>query len=341
MAYELGEAIRRCGLESGARRAVIDALACYTDADTRLARVSRVSIALHAGVSEKTVQRLVAEICADPELEGLVRLVREAKGRGNPAVYRVDIDRLEPLSDAIKAAGRKVFAGVGKRLFDRGLVGRKASRYNIRAVFRALDGLLEAEGQLATRALVKAHCEAFEEALLASGDVTLIGRKMPERDENKAVDSAHETGTSCPRLSDEKGDILSGKGDISSREHSIDNSPSGNIPLTRDAGEGAHEAAPGRIVACAASDAGEMIFTVEGVLAHATVNRRERLDLTADLDGRIVRVNADGVVIFRARSIDDAEAIGRWITPLTDWTQAIGLAGVAIDRAFDATANGG
>ena len=45
-------------------------------------------------------------------------------------------------------------------------------------------------------------------------------------------------------------------------------------------------------------------------------------------------------VCFNTR-IDDAEAIGRWITPLTDWTQAIGLAGVAIDRAFDATANGG
>ncbi|RAN30647.1 hypothetical protein [Hyphomonas pacifica] len=331
MSFELGEAIRRCGLETGARRAVLDALACYTDADTGLARVSRVSIAVHAGVNERTVQRVLKELCGDAELQGLVRMVRESSGRGNPAVYRVDIARLEPLADAIKSAGRRVFAGVGKAMADWGLIGRKATPENIRAAFSCLMRLLREEGQENACRVVESLRGTFEEALQRSVDVAIIGTPLEGKmGGDRPVDKSAKGGQDVSLSGGQKGDISSRKGDISSRPYNKDSSPSGITPFARDARE-----ACGKILAAQAVGQGELVFCTEGLLASATLNREERLQLIRDLQGRIVRVSPDGILAIRVRDDADAEAMAdRWLEALVRWATEVGLSGVVFDAAF-------
>tara|TARA_R110000787_G_scaffold3148_4_gene12642 strand:- start:36743 stop:37795 length:1053 start_codon:yes stop_codon:yes gene_type:complete len=337
MSFELGEAIRRCGLETGARRAVLDALACYTDVETGLARVSRVSVAVHAGIVEKTAQRVLNDLCSDVELAGLVRRVREASGRGNPAVYRVDIARLEALSDAMKAAGRRVFAGVGKRLSDAGMIGRKASPENVRAVFTELTELLREEDQPVVRRLVESHRAAFEAALARSREVEVIGMKVvpggpdvpPLAPVDKPVEGANKGGHSVPVSGAERGTSRPERGTFRPTPYNKDSSPSGNITLAR-------EALPvEKILASQACAIGDCVFSVEGLLAHATLNRRERIELVDALHGRMMRVSPAGLLAIRAYDAKDAaEVEARWLEPLVSWAGSVGLSGVVIDAAF-------
>jgi len=333
MSFEMIDAIRRCGLETGARRNVLDALACYTDAETGLARVSRVTVAMHAGVAEKTAQRVLNELCSDGELAGLVRRVREASGRGNPAIYSLDIARLEALSDACKAAGRRVFAGVGKRLSDAGLIGRKASPENIRAVFHQLSELLRDEDEPVTRRLVDTHRDAFEAALARSRQVEVIGMRPTGNPGDVPplgpVDSVDKGGQDVPLSPPERGTSRPERGTFRPTPYNKDSSPSGNITFTR-------EARPvEKILVAQAVGTGDAVFSVEGLLAHVTVSRKERLQLISDLHGRMVRVSPAGLLAIRADSEADAADIeARWLEPLVAWAGMLGLSGVVIDAAF-------
>ncbi|MBK8196996.1 MAG: hypothetical protein IPK75_01410 [Acidobacteria bacterium] len=86
MSFELGEALRRCALESGGRRDLLEALATYADDETGLATVSQLSLALHAGVTERHARRILAALVADPRLEGLVRQISKPSGAaGRPS----------------------------------------------------------------------------------------------------------------------------------------------------------------------------------------------------------------------------------------------------------------
>ncbi|MDP2267691.1 MAG: hypothetical protein Q8K46_00835, partial [Deltaproteobacteria bacterium] len=243
MAFELQNIIQSCMLESGARKNVLHVIAGHADIETGLARISRVQLAALARLSERSVQRALADLLSDPDLAGLLRLVRPASGRGNAATYRIDLRRLEPLADAVKAAGRRVFAGVPRAMLDIGLSGAVASPANIRAVFGVLERLLADEGENGARRLVQAQRETFETVMGEQGDISVIGRnergepiKMRDLDfarngDFQPVENAPKQRASSAR----KGDILSRKGDILSDPHNKDTSPSGNNTL----GEGA------------------------------------------------------------------------------------------------------
>ncbi len=350
MSLDFGEAIRRMGLETGARRAVLDALACYTDEQTGLARVSRASVALHAGVSEKTAYRTLKELYEDEDLEGLVRLVKPGSGRGNPAVYAVDIARLEYLSDAIKRTGRRCFAGVGKRLQDQGLVGAKASPDNMATLFSCLVRLLRDEGHQADAAAVRGLWEAYEAHLDAMPRPERIAEiRQPAGGEILPSSGPDEANTSLeghvenPARSVEnetgKGDISSQKGDISSQPHNKDSSPSGIITNARAR---AREAPTAQVVSASTAIEGEFYLSAEGLIAHACLNRRNRIAVLDDLQGRLCRVSPDGALVIRARDPDDAETLrARWLERVSDWAGDIGLTGVIIDAEWPVSEGGG
>ena len=344
MAFELQNIIQSCMLESGARKAVLIVIAGYADIETGLARISRVQLAALARLSERTIQRVLADLLSDPDLAGLLRLVRPASGRGNAATYLIDLRRLEPLSDAVKAAGRRVFARVPRAMLDIGLCGAPASPANIRAVFSVLGRLLEDEGEGGARRLVQAHAETFETVMAEQQDISVIGRTetgeaIKIRDLDFAQKTAPEPVEKAPVSRSRgcgkkagKGDIASRKGDILTYPHNKDTSPSGNNTL----GEGPREPC-GKIIAAGATDARDFVLDAEGVIAHATLCRADRLALIRDLQGRMARVSASGLLMIRVESTAEGEAIAaRWLEPLLGWASVAGLSGVVFDAAVRA-----
>jgi len=335
MSFELESVVRSCGIETGARRAVLAMLAHYADLETGLCRISRVTLAYEAGLHEKTVQKALSELCADPDLDGLVRCLKAGNGRGHASVYKVDYARLEPLAFAVRTAGRRVFAGVKAALIDAGLAGMKASADNIRAAFRVIDRVLAEEEEHAARRSVQGYLETFEGVMLERRNICVIGRPIePAKPSPTPVDKPPKGESLAPLSGPLKGSLSLRKGSLSLQAHSIDTSPSGNIPLAR---ETRPDPACGKILVGAAVTAGAFVFETEGLLAHATVSRRERLDLIADLQGRLARITPDGLLAIRARSGLDAEALARrWLEPLLGWAGDVGLAGVVFDAAFPA-----
>lgn len=348
MAFELQNIIQSCMLESGARKAVLIVIAGYADIETGLARISRVQLAALARLSERTIQRVLADLLSDPDLAGLLRLVRPASGRGNAATYLIDLRRLEPLSDAVKAAGRRVFASVPRAMLDIGLSGAKASPANIRAVFGVLDRLLADEGEGGARRLVQAQRETFETVMAEQGDISVIGRtetgevitirdldfarKPASEPLKKAAPEPVEKSPETRRPERGKGDILSGKGDILTYPYNKDIFPSGNNTLARDAREPC-----GTILAGAATEPGVFVLDAEGVIAHATLCRADRLAMIRDLQGRLARVSPSGLLLIRVQNTAEGEAIAaRWLEPLLGWAVDAGLSGVVFDAAVRA-----
>lgn len=329
MSFELSEMILGCGLEKGGRRALLEAMAHFADLETGMVRVSQARLAQRAALSERQVRRVLPEVLADDELEGLLRCVRPAVGRGNAAVYRLDVSRLEPLRAAMNLAARRIYAGAAKAQLDCGLAGVKATPGNIRSVFAALVRQLTAEEEYSTRRAVEALRDEFESAMARHREISIIGRRMEE--DETPVESDAKPGHDVRLCEGEKADIMSRKADILSKPHSIDISPSGNTPSAREAAE---PETCGKILAGAATGVERFLFEAEGLIAHAALNRRERLDLISDLQGRLARVTRDGVLAIRARNDADAEAMAaRWLEPMLGWAADLGLAGVVFDGA--------
>lgn len=347
MSFELTEIIMGGALERGARRNVLAAIAHYADVETGLARVSHVALGLRAGASERTVYRVLSDLLDDPDLDGLVRCVRRPSGRGNAAVYRLDVARLLPLVSALKVAGRRIFAGVPKAMADRGLTGAKASPANMLAVFGALAYALREEDETVTARTVEALQAEFEAAMARRAEISVIGTRIeaPDAEAGNGADQAGETGPEtgpepvdkadekpCQnvRVSGINPDILAGNPDILTMAYSKESSPSGITPLARAPREPC-----GKLLVAQAARAGEFLFDAEGLLAHATVNRRERLALLGDLQGRLCRVLPGGLLAIRARNEADAEALAaRWLEALVGWASDVGLAGVVVDAPF-------
>lgn len=334
MSFELSDVILGCGLERGGRRAVLEALAHFADQETGMVRVSQVRLAQRAGLSERQVRRVLEGagpsdgartdgLLSDPQLHGLVRRVRSAGGRGHAAVYRLDVGRLEPLRAAMTLAARRIYAGVAKALLDGGLTGGKASPRNIQRAFEAIAGALKAEEEFTALRAVQALRDEFEAAMSRFDEISVIGR--PLGGPTEAVEGEAKPGHNV-RLSDAGNpDTVSRNPDMVSAAHNKDSSPSGVTPFAR-------EAACGRILAGAAVNRAAFLFATEGLLAHATVNRRERLQLVEDLQGRLARVTRDGVLAIRVRTEAEAAAMaGRWLEPLLGWAADLGLAGVVFD----------
>lgn len=317
MSFELSELVLGCGLEKGARRAILEAIAHYADTETGLARVSLVRLAQRAALTERTVYRVLPELLADPEIDGLVRCVRAAAGRGNAAVYKLDVSRLEPLAAAIRTAGRRVFAGVPKALQDGGLAGVKASDANITAVFRALDGLLRAEGEFTAATTVTALYAEYKAAAARRAEMRVIGKPIPG---TELAPEPVENAAGNP-------DILSRNPDILSMAYNKDTSPSGINTFPRTAREPC-----GKILAGAAVEIGAFLFSIEGLVAHCALSRAERHALLSELEGRVTRVTSDGVLAIRVRSVAEAEAMrARWLERLLGWASDVGLSGVVFD----------
>lgn len=331
MSFELSEMILGCGLEKGGRRALLEAMAHFADLETGMVRVSQARLAQRAALSERQVRRVLPEVLADDELEGLLRCVRPAVGRGNAAVYRLDVSRLEPLRAAMNLAARRIYAGAAKAQLDCGLAGVKATPGNIRSVFAALVRQLTAEEEYSTRRAVEALRDEFESAMARHREISIIGRRMEadQMGDQAPVETDVKPGQDVRLCEGGKADILSRKADILSKGHSIDISPSGNTPSAREAGD---PETCGKILAGAATGTERFLFEAEGLIAHATLNRRERLDLISDLQGRLARVTRDGVLAIRARNEADAEAMAaRWLEPMLGWAADLGLAGVVFD----------
>lgn len=337
MSFELSETILGCGLERGPRRQLLEAIAHYADNETGLARVSLSRLATRAALSERTVYRILPLLLNDPEADGLVRCVRPGGGRGNAGVYKLDVARLEPVAQAIRAAGRRVYAGVSKALQDAGLAGETASPANIRRIFRVLDALLRREGEFTTAQTVAALAAEFEQALRRRREISVIGRALPPADPGlpgPAEDAAapvENEGLNPDRLT-QNPDRLTRNPDSLTIAYSKDTSPSGiSTPAAP------REAGCGKILAGSATAAGEFLFDAEGLLAHAALSRSERLALLGDLQGRLARVTRDGVLAIRCRSGGDAEAMHRrWFEALLGWASDAGLAGVVFDGAVPA-----
>lgn len=339
MAFELQNILQACMLESGARDRVLSVIAGYADIDTGIARISRMQLAAQAKLSERSVRRAMADLLSDPELEGLLQLVKPGNGRTHVAVYRIDLKRLEPLSDAIRAAGRRIFAGVAAGMLDFGLARAKASPDNIRAVFALLDRLLAAENEQAARRLVSAHREAFETVMQERGNVAVIGRPAeavpgPPAGAPAPVEKPVKSGAPKGDAKPGKGDRMSVKGDILSNAHNKDTYPSGIITSGRS--EVASPArACGRILAGAGTASGDFVFDGEGAALHAALSRSARLAMLRDLQGRMARVTPDGVLAIRSRSEADGAAMAaRWLETLLGWASDIGLSGVVFDAPF-------
>lgn len=316
MSFELSELVLGCGLERGARRAVMEAIAHYADTETGLARVSLVRLAQRAALSERTLYRVLPDLLEDAELSGLVRCVRPAAGRGNAAVYKLDVSRLEPLVGAMRAAGRRVFAGVAKALQDGGLAGVKASDANISAVFRTLDSLLRSEGEFTTAGTVTALYAEYRAATARRAEMQVLGKPLPD-------------GRAPVENGDGNPDIVARNPDILSMAYNKDTSPSGYNTFTHAAREPC-----GKILAGAATDAGAFLFSIEGLVAHCALSRAERHGLLTDLEGRVTRVTRDGVLAIRVQSAGEAEAMkARWLERLLGWATDVGLSGVVFDTA--------
>jgi len=333
MSFELSELVLGCGFEKGARRALLEAIAHFADAETGLARVSLAALAQRAGMSERNAYRWLPKLVGDPETDGLVTCLRHGQGRGNTHVYRLHLARLEPVRAAINTARRRIYAGAAKALNDAGLSGAKASNTNIRRVFAVLVEALRAEQEFTTARTVEALAGEFELAAARHAEISVIGRPI------EGVPAASEPVESCQkpcqtvRVSEGLNpDSLSRKPDSLTIGHNKDNSPSGITPSGASPLQGC-----GKILAGAATSWRDFIFDVEGVLAHAALCRADRLALMGALQGRLARVSPDGVLALRCTGPAEAEAMAaRWLEPLLGWAADAGLSGVVFDAAVRA-----
>lgn len=372
MSFELGESVRRCGLETGGRRDLLEALATYADDETGLATVSQLSLALHAGLTERHARRILAQLVTDDRLEGLVRLISAPRGRGRTAVYRLHLERVEPLAAAVKIAQRACHAGAAKALMASGLVGAALSPHNMRRVFGCLRSLCLAEGQAPAAAAIAAQAALFEAALAAEAPGTLAdGSQLPfgrlAKSPLPACGKPVEKRPGNPDILSENPDILSGP-------HNKDSSPSRINPLSRDpAREGAVDglpekpaAAPGeraqglqgvceaagarpareapaegpdaaakpaKALLSAATAPGGFLIDPEAVLGHLTGGREAVRAFLEAFRHRPARVTPQGVLAISASGAGEAFTLARdWIDPLLAWAAESGLSGVVFEE---------
>lgn len=329
MSFELTELVLGCGFERGPRRALLEAIAHYADTETGLARVSLSALAHRAGMSERTAWRWLPQLVSDPETDGLVTCLRQGHGRGNTHVYRLHVARLEPVRAALIAARRRIFAGAAIALADAGLSGAKASNANIRRVFAVLIRALREEQEFTTARTVEALAAEFEAAAARHAEISVIGRPL-EGAEKLAREPVESGAKTCQpvRFSEPlKPDSLALKPDSLTIGHNKDTSPSGNNTFGSPGSEPC-----GKILAAGAADWRDFVFDVEGVLAHAALSRRDRLDLMRALQGRIARVSPSGVLAIRVSGRAEAEAMAaRWLEALLGWAGDAGLSGVVFD----------
>lgn len=326
MSYELSEMVLGCGFETGARRALLEAIAHFADTETGIARVSLSTLATRAALNERTAWRHLAKLVDDPETDGLLVCIKRGCGRNNPSVYRLHAARLEPVRAALIAARRRIFAGATTALQDARLVGRKPSNEHIRAVFACLQKALLAEQEFTTARTIAQLAEEFELAAARHAQIRVIGRPIPEPEED-------EKPCQDVRVSEGRNpDRFVGNPDNLTLAHSKDIYTSGNTP------SGTAEPGPcGKIIAGATNQHGSFLFDTEGVLAHSALPRSERLALMRDLQGRVARVTPDGILAIRCRATpDDAEIAARWLEPLLGWAGDAGLSGVVFDAAVRA-----
>ena len=327
MSFELGEALRRCGLETGGRRLILDAMACYTDDETGLCSASQASLAVHAGMSERNAKRLIAALLRDADLAGLVRLVRPAAGRGRVAVYQLMISRVEPLAAAVKAAQRVARAGVGLAMLDAGLCGKPLSPDNMRRAFKLLAALMRAEGHPPAALVVEAQQAVFEAFLASEAPVRRPDGSEPGIDQPGFDFGAESPSAACGKpcgKPDGKGDNLSGKGDNLSSVHIRNLLPSGIstlAPAPREACE--------FLIAVQAIRAGEFFLDPMAMIAQVTACREDRRAFGKAFAGRMARINPHGALtIFCNGEAEGAELADRWLEPLVAYAASVGLSGV-------------
>lgn len=342
MSFELGVALRNCGLERCGRRAVLDGLAHFTDRRTGLASVSDARLAHHIGQSERNVRRVLKSILDDMSLAGLVRLVERGVGRGRRSTYAVDLARIEPLGQAVMVVQRVLHAGVAKLLNDANLTGKALTPDNIRAVFKALLAKL-AEGsryrkarlavvELASR--FEKEMANFKACARQRPDADAAGRETPyqrrlrklrQRRQNvgqtieKRVLNAFfgrvDKSVNPARFSGQKPDKMS-------TAYNIDNIPSGISPLPPRSGQ---------MVSGVAARQGEFLIFASDLVATVAGWRKERDAFLQAFGTRTARVNRNGVVTVLCADQRDLEGVRRYQDGLMRWVADLDLAGLVFE----------
>ena len=218
MAGEWRIAVQTCGLERLGRRQVLAELAGRANEETGLIQVSVETLTYDTGLCDRQVRRVIKAMAAERDQGGILEVVKYGKGRGNPSLFRLDVHRIEPLSQDVRIARRVIFAGVGRALQDRKLIGCRLTSDNVFSVFDAMVEAVAAEGHRKEAALIKAQRAVYEAWNTEETD------PGPLVDSN--VEAETENMTNCQVLEDgEKPDISEGKPDKESLKPDIPSNP--------------------------------------------------------------------------------------------------------------------
>ena len=196
--------VRDCPLETGTRRAVLEALAHFADGEG-VVRVSHAALALRAGCSERSVTRAAKELCEDLARLGMVRLIEAGDGRGRVSVYALALEVLAPIGPAVAAAKGAIRAGAAKALADARLTGKPVSAEAGLEVFRVLRAALEGEQAFDTLAVV----EGFERIFIGRARRQVEDQIVRWSAHLRAVEKAGQASPESLCETRKKGDRLS------------------------------------------------------------------------------------------------------------------------------------
>lgn len=327
--FELGIALRACGLESKGRRQVLDALSHFTDRRTGLASVSDATLACHTGLSERSIRRIIPDLL-DPSLAGLVTLVRRGCGRARASTYRIDLARIEPLGQAVLLARRVIYAGASKALIDDRLNGRPLTPDNIRAVFKSLLKRLVDGRFRKTRLAVMELASQFEREIdqFTKTRANEPGPRKRVSIWQKRVMKLRLRGQDCARWAVENtaqrlGISASKKGvnpDKMTSVYNIEPITSGLTPKSPNSAQ---------TVTAQASRPGQCLLSASDLVAYVAGWRGERGAFLAEFGRRPAEVNRNGVLTVLCADDGEANALSaRWMDGLQRYAAEFGLAGV-------------
>lgn len=221
MASEWRVAVSASGLERGKRAQILETLASRANEETGLVAVSHTALAYDVRASERQVIRVLKDLVAEG---GLVTPVRKGNGRGACSVYKIDVRTLQLVAQAVQTARSVIQAGALKALHDAGLVGARVTSEAVLSVFDVLAGAARAEGGKAEAASIEALGAVYRSRAGCEQGCAGADGKGDSVSSFPAGDGADlftpgkgdTKGDMVSPLETGKGDMVSGKGDISS-----------------------------------------------------------------------------------------------------------------------------
>lgn len=321
--FELGVALRACGLERCGRRAVLDGLAHFTDRRTGLASCSDATLAAHTGLSERSIRRNVKALLDDLSLAGLVKVIERGQGRGRRSTYRVDLARVEFLGQAVMMAKRVIHAGASKALIDAKLTGAPLTPDNIRRAFKCLLRNLTHDRARKVRLAVMDLASQFEQ-FMAERAPAETPKKQPSAYAKRLARLRKGRGGVAERAVDKLCTTLGisrAKPAKMTGSYNKDNNPSGLSPLTP---------LSALTVRAEAVKQGRCVLAAADLVAFTAGWRGEREAFLAEFGIRTAEVNRNGVLSVFCESWQEATRLSdRWTDGLMRYAKQLELEGVA------------